>query len=193
MVKSSAEAWPSASQVKSSYLLSIFRNKAEAAGEQARVTQLETLSGTQPPIADTDDYDFLDANLSDLAQFTLETFPDNRSLSNKYILIVDERSARDRTVTLVEIPAQYEFDDNKNLIKETRNFQRHDEYVLDSNGWINQETGEDTGADELKVVRVTFEDANMANMLDDGHETIGTLAQSTYQTNGVFREGAAYP
>ncbi|RDL30177.1 uncharacterized protein BP5553_10455 [Venustampulla echinocandica] len=207
LVKSSAAAWPSAYAVKSPYLLSIFRNKAEVFKEQDRIKELATISGTEPPISETKEYDFLNANLYDLAKFTLDTFPtgfqlvnntfpdpdpNSCSFSNGYMLIVDERSIKDRTCILVEIPEQIEFNDNGDIIKWERKINRHDEYVLDRKGWLDED-GNDTGVEELKVVRLKFEDAHTVNMLDDEHETIAFLAQETYQTDGVYKEGAIYP
>jgi hypothetical protein len=161
--------------------------------EKGRLKELATLSGTKPPVPETQEYDFLNANLYDLAMFTLESFPDRYySINNRFMLIVDEGSVTDRTCILAEIPAQFELDANKTAVKKERKFNRRDEYVLDPKGWID-ENGEETAEEELKVVRVTFEDANLANMLDDDHEVIGSLAENTYQTNGVYKEGARYP
>ena len=66
------------------------------------------------------------------------------------------------------------------------------QYVTDSHGWLDEE-GEYEGVEEIKMVRVTFEDANLVNMLDDEVETIGYLARHTYGTDGVYQAGAAYP
>jgi len=104
------------------------------------------------------------------------------------MLITDARTPIDRTVVLVEIPEQYEHNSNGDVVSYTRKFNRREEYALDPEGWIDDEA-EHTGVEEIKVVRVTFENANFTNMLDDGHETIGFLARLTYGANGVFSEG----
>jgi hypothetical protein len=192
LVKSSGDAWPSAQYVKSPYLLSIFHNKADVSREKERVDGLDPLSGTQPPISEAQEYQFLDANLFDLAKFTLEAFPDGHPISNRYMLIVDERSVRDRTCQLVEIPEQVELDSNMDVVKKDRKFNKRDQYTTDPKGWLDEQ-GDYTDTEELKMVRVTFEYTNTANMLDDGNETIGFMAQHTYQTDGVFNVEAAYP
>lgn len=192
MVKSSADAWPSSQYVKSPYLLSIFRNRNEAAHEIDRVKDLATLAGSEAPILESEEYDFINASLFDLASFTLDMFQDSSSISNEFILIIDSRSARDRTVLLAQIPEQVQLDDNKNVIGRERKFNKHDTYIIDPQGWLDSE-GNDTGEEELKSVRVKFEDANLANMLADRQETIGTLAMETFQTDGVYTAGASYP
>ena len=103
-MKSSAAAWPWARDVKSPYLFSIFRNKAEVSREQGRIKELRTA------VSEIQEYGILNANLYDLAKFTLDTFPDDSSISNKYMLIVDERSIRHRTCILVEIQEQVDLD-----------------------------------------------------------------------------------
>ena len=178
--------------MKSPYLFVVLRSKAEAASEQSHLSAIDTLRGSRAPVSETQDYDFLDANVHDLATYTLATFPENSAMNNKYFVVLDERSARDRTCVLVEIPSQVTLDDKGNVTKIEHKFHERDSYEPDPKGWLDDE-GEETGTEELKCVRVAFEEANMANMLDDGHETIGTLAMSTYQTDGVYREGAAYP
>ena len=133
----------------------------------------------------------MNANGFDIAKFTLDTFPDSYSINNRYMFIVDERSVKDRTCIIVEIPEQVVLNDNKDVVQKTQKFNRHDEYLSDPKGWLNEEA-EYTGMEELKVVRVTFEDANMANMLGDGHETIGFMARHTHQMDGVFKDTALY-
>lgn len=191
-VESSARAWPSRGNVKSPYLFCILRCREDAKAEKERLAGLETLAGATAPIADSHDFDFLDANIYDLARFTLASFPDNTSINNTYFVVIDDRSIEDRTCLLVEIPHQWEHDENFNVKKHERNFNRRESYSPDPRGWIDEE-GEPTDTEEIKCVRVTFEDANMVNMLDDEHETIGMLAQHTYQTNGVYRDGASFP
>lgn len=66
--------------MKSPYLFSIIRNEAEVTTELARIEALEILSGTQPPISETNNYDFLDMDLYDLAKFTLRKFPNGSRL-----------------------------------------------------------------------------------------------------------------
>lgn len=192
LIESSANAWPSKDQVKSPYLFSIIRNKAEVSREQDRIKDLSTLSGTQPPVSETEEYDFLDANLYDLAKFTIDTFPDDYSISNSFILVVDERSVKDRTCILVEIPEQSRVekaDEKPPAVKRERKFHRRGEYVPDPEAWAEEA---DKYAEEIKAVRVRFEDAHMANMLDDGHEDMWFLASFTYQTDGVYKEGMEY-
>jgi hypothetical protein len=119
----------------------------------------------------------------------IDTFPDDYELiNNQYILVIDERSVKDRMVILAEIPRQIEFNNEKVVVKRERRFKRREEYVLDPTGWYGDQREE-----EIKVVRVRVEDASFANMLDDGHEPIGVLAMYTYGTDGVFEGGASYP
>lgn len=85
---------------------------------------------------------------------------------------------------LAEIPVQIELNDEKEVVERERRLKRRGEYVLDPKGWYG-----DGGGEEVKVVRVRFEDASFAN----GHEAIGFLAMYTYGIDGVFKEGAHYP
>lgn len=162
--------------------------------EQDRLKSIATLSGTQPPLSETQEYDFINANLYDLAELTLETFSDDGPINNMFIVVVDARSLKDRTCILVEIPEQVQLDGtkHKNVVKRDRKFHRRDEYVPDPKGWLDGQ-GEETGVEELKVVRVKFEEANIVDTLEVGQIDIGLLAMSTYQTDGVHVEGAQYP
>jgi len=63
---------------------------------------------------------------------------------------------------------------------------------LHRNGWIDRETGEDVGVQELKAVRVKFEDMGLAYKLNALEESVGELARFTYNTNGVFMSGPEY-
>jgi len=182
--------------LKSTNIFAIIRNKSELLHEQERVTSLTTLSGPEP-IPETSEYDFINANYYDLAKLTLDTFPDDSPINNEYILIIDERSLKDRTCVLLQIPAQIETEFNSetkmtDITKKERKFNRREEYVLHPNGWIDRETGEDTGTEELKAVRVRFEDANQAYTLKAREESVGKLARFTYQTNGVYTNGPSY-
>jgi len=58
------------------------------------------------------------------------------------------------------------------VMKRERKFTRYEEYVLEPKGWLDE--GDYTSSEELRVVRIMFEDANMANMRDDGHELLGS-------------------
>lgn len=103
-----------------------------------------------------------------MATFTIDTFPDDYELiNNQYILVVDSRSVKDMTVMLAEIPVQIKFNDEKGAVEREHRFNRREEYVLDLKGWY----GDD--GEEIKVVRVRFEDVNMVNMSDDGYQTMG--------------------
>jgi len=66
-----------------------------------------------------------------------------------------------------------------------------EQYTTDPNGWLSSE-GKDEDVDEIKVVRLRFEDANAVNMIDDMVEDMTYLAQHTFMTNGVYMMGAEY-
>jgi len=65
-------------------------------------------------------------NLYELAKYTLDTFSSS-PISDRFMLIVDERTLRDRTVILAEIPRQIKLDENKNVKKVERKFHRRDQ------------------------------------------------------------------
>lgn len=161
-----------------------------------RVKSLTTLSG-YTSILETSEYDFIDVDYYSLAKITVATFPDDSPINNQYIFILDERSLRDQTCVLLQIPLQIlETDINdvgvRYITKQERKFHRREEYVLHRNGWIDRETGEDVGVQELKAVRVKFEDMGLAYKLNALEESVGELARFTYNTNGVFMSGPEY-
>jgi hypothetical protein len=56
-------------------------------------------------------------------------------INHQYILVIDERSVKDSTGILAEIPRQIEFNNEKEVVKKERMFRRREEYVLDPTGW----------------------------------------------------------
>jgi hypothetical protein len=160
-----------AKDLKSTDILSNFRNKKEILHKQERVNGLRKL--------------------------TIATFLDDSPINNEYIFILDNRFFKDRTCVLLQIPRQIlETDINdvgaKYIAKQERRFHRREEYVLHRNGWIDRETGKDVGVEELKAVRIRFENMGQAYKLNAREECVGELARSTYNTNEVFMSGPEY-
>lgn len=163
------------------WCFSIQRTFADAQSELERTRDAKVVRGAHPPISATEQLDFKNLTIDELAQYVLKNFSpggddhqensiatSKNPIDDRYFLIMDERTASDRTVLIVQIPTQGQENDQGVMVW-TRNWVKRDSY----NGFAHWE--DDMFDNEMKAARVAFSMARHVEMMKEQLGAIGSI------------------